>query len=80
MHQLILLNIYLFQIVSEFERILGVTTSIRDIFVANLRQTSSAIISVAKRKTTKNSRKMQQYLQLLEDNDLDDEELSSSEG
>ena len=80
MHQLILLNIYLFQIVSEFERILGVTTSIRDIFVANLRQTSSAIISVAKRKTTKNSRKMQQYLELLEDNDLDDEELSSSEG
>ncbi|XP_073247923.1 uncharacterized protein [Porites lutea] len=63
------------QIVTEFERILGINTSILDTFQSNLSQVADQIIELGRaRKGRKNCLGMEQYLQLLEGEFNDDDE------
>ena len=78
-HQLILLILKNQHIFFRWLPSLSKYLDLIQVSLANLRQTRSAIISVAKQKATKNSGKIKQYLEMLED-DSDPEEISNSEG
>lgn len=68
----ILLN---WQIISEFDRILGLETSVLDIFIHNITQVTDSILTLPRR-TTKKAEELTGFLGLLETNecDVDEEE------
>lgn len=60
------------QIIAEFERILGVGTSVLGTFEANFHQVTDSILHVAKMKKGKTSEEIKKYLALL-NNEYDDD-------
>ncbi|XP_068715851.1 uncharacterized protein [Montipora foliosa] len=60
------------QIIAEFERILGLGTSVLSTFKANFDQVVDPILHVAETKKGKVAEEVKNYLLLLEDNDGDD--------
>ena len=60
------------QIIAEFERILGVGTSVLGTFEANFPQVTDSILHVAKMKKGKASEEVKKYLALL-NNEYDDD-------
>ncbi|XP_068747230.1 sterile alpha motif domain-containing protein 3-like isoform X1 [Montipora capricornis] len=66
------------QILAEFERILGLETSILGTFKANFDQVSDGIIHMAKQKKGKASGEMEQWLAMLKDEFGDDADMEPS--
>ena len=62
------------QIIEEFERILGLGTSVLSTFKANFHQVVDPILHVAKAKKGKAAEDVKSYLELLEDSDGDEME------
>lgn len=60
------------QIIAEFERILGVGTSVLGTFEANFHQVTDSILHVAKMRKGKISEEIKKYLALL-NNEYDDD-------
>ena len=72
-----LLSLFL-QTLAEFERILGLNTSIFDTFTANIKQVANAIVKVAQEHKGKNKEEIKKFINYIED-ELK-EETSPSEG
>lgn len=66
------------QIIAEFERILGLETSILATFTANFDQVSDGIIHMAKHKKGKVSGEVEQWLTMLKDEFDDDDNMEPS--
>lgn len=67
------------QIISEFERILGLETSVLETFLHNFAQVTDSILTMARR-TKKKTEKMAGLLGLLETDDCDKDEEEPTSG
>ena len=72
-------RLYFFQLIYEFERILGIE-NIREKFGNNLYSVAPAIIEIAKETNSSQKQEIKQLLNLLEPPDDEEDDEESSEG
>lgn len=82
---LLVINFYIIsfaieQLITEFERILAINSSIHNTFKANFPQMVKGILELARNKKVKNEDKMKAFLSILDERSPEEELLDRSSG